>query len=112
MTAILSLLQISEIHSFRKTFLSFRYQGPITRQQVLFLCWLIARGMTTNFRAKDVEALGIEYNLGHKYLERLSALGFAKKDKWLWTITLAGIQYYQDFAKEFQAKASGSFKWG
>jgi len=49
----------------------------------------MAHGLNTNFRAKEVMALGIEYNLGQKYLERLGAVGFATKNGFLWSISPA-----------------------
>lgn len=111
MTAKFPLIPYQEVHHFRKTFISLMYSSKVTRQQVIYLSMLIANGLTENFRAKEVELLGIEYNLGRKYLQSLYNVGFAKKNGILWSITPAGIKYYEDFAREFQVKVGGKFRW-
>ena len=111
MTAKFPLLPYQEVHHFRKTFISLMYSSKVTRQQVIFLSMLIANDLTENFRAKEVESLGIEYNLGRKYLQSLYNVGFATKNGILWSITPAGIGYYEDFARELQKKLGEPFMW-
>jgi hypothetical protein len=111
MTTKFPLLPFQQVLVFQKTFLLLRSHSNITRHQVLFLCLLMAHGLTDNFRANDVPALGIEYNLGRKYLMRLEDVGFVSKNGILWTITPAAKNYYQAFAHEFHAKISLPFSW-
>lgn len=111
MLANLPLIPFEHVRVFQKTFLLLRYRSQITRHQVLFLCLLMAHGLTDNFRAMDVEALGINYTLGRKYLMKLEDVGFVCKKGKLWTITPAARQYYQEFTRKFQAKISLPFSW-
>jgi len=107
----LTLIQLKEIHAYRRTFISLRNSSNITRQQVLFLALLVAHGMLNNIRVMDLVPLGISYNSARQYMIRLEGIGFASKQGRFWAVTPLAMQYYKDFTQTYHRMVVSPFSW-
>ena len=103
--------QLRQAYTFRAVFLSFRHKSRITRQQFLFLSYLIGRGFNKDFHTSQVVTKGLSWDLAKCYLMYLKRVGHVSKNGKLWTVTEEGKKYYKDFLEEYRERLSGPFRW-
>ena len=102
---------IRAIHSFRMTFLRLMYTSDITRQQLIFLTFLIQTGHTKDFTVRSVMIKGLSWQLAYQFLKYLRRIGYTTKRGRLWSITDKGLEYHSRFMKEFNRIHEGPFSW-
>lgn len=98
-------------HDFRTVFLRFHWRERITRQQVLFLCYLIGRGFNKDFRTCDLVTEGLSWGLAKAYLVSLYRIGYLSRKGPRWSVTDPGGKFYSDFISEYNRIASAPFRW-
>ena len=96
---------------FRNTFIKFKHTSIITRQQVIFLAYLVETGHVKDFRTRSLMIKGLSWELANQYLNKLKGIGFASKNKRVWTVTVIGMEYYAKFQKEFSSRLQVPFFW-
>ena len=99
------------VATFRRVYLHLRYDSPITRQQVIFLAYLVENGHIKDFPVRAVLVPGMSWALANQYLSKLHKLGFAARSRRLWTLTEAGLRYYAAFMEEFNRTYGTGFIW-
>lgn len=102
---------IRSAHTLRHTFIRFKYDSQITRQQVIFLAYLIETGHTKDFLTRSVVIQGLSWELANQYLKALQKIRYSTKKGRLWSITEEGMRYYSTFHQEFIRRLEGPFCW-
>ena len=96
---------------FRQVFIRLMGTSRITRQQVIFLSYLIENGFTKDFTVRSVKTRGLSWGLANQYLTKLKRIGYASRLGHLWTISPQGLRYFATFMKEFKKSTEESFRW-
>lgn len=96
---------------FKHIFIRLRNDSSITRQQLLFLSFLIENGHVNDFTVRSILARGLSWHNANAYLNRLKLIGYVLKQGRLWSITDSGMQFYQKFKKAFNIANRGEFRW-
>ena len=104
-----SLIRVA--HHFKYTFIGLMRTSEITRQQFIFMAYLIETGHTKGFLTRSVMIQGLSWELANQYLNKLKRIGYASKQKRLWTITDKGMAYYITFMQELNRIHKGPFFW-
>jgi len=87
------------------------HDSQITRQQFIFMAYLIETGHTKDFLTRSVMIEGLSWELANQYLNKLKRIGYASKQGRLWTITDRGSAYYTTFMVGFNRANRGPFSW-
>ena len=102
---------IRAVHSFRLAFIALKRSTRITRQQIIFLSYLIENGHIGAFRVRQVMTPGLSWDLARQYLRSLQKIGYAEKNGQLWQVTVPGKMLYAEFIKEFKMRCEEPFRW-
>ncbi len=102
---------IRAAHNFRLVFIRLRYESMISRQQVIFLGYLIENGFVKDFAVRSVMTNGLSWELANQYLKYLKKIGYTSKQGRLWCITDRGQVYYATFMKDLNRSWEKPFSW-
>jgi len=103
--------QLRAAHNFRLSFIRIKHTSQITRQQVIFLSYLIETGHTKDFLTRSIMIKGLSWELANQYLNKLKRIRYVTKQGRLWTLSAEGRQFYEKFMKEFNRFHEGAFSW-
>ena len=102
---------IRAFHSYRLAFVHLMHSSQITRQQFVFLAYLMETEHTKDFLTRAIMIKGLSWELANQYLNKLKRIGYTTKQGRLWRVTDKGRQYYTTFMQEFNRNNEGPFFW-
>lgn len=96
---------------FNRIFIRLKHDTCITRQQLLFLSFLVETDHIKAFTVRSILVKGLTWPNANAYLNRLKLVGYVSKQGRVWSITDSGMQFYQKFMKEINRANRAEFRW-
>ena len=87
---------------FSRVYEKWRHQWPLTKKQILFLCFIVENGHSPVFLIKSLARNGVSCDVAYQYLRIFQKKGFIiKKPGYRWELTQHALNFYAKFHKEF-----------